>query len=59
MDYAKKLKLKFHVVDLYLPERGIRYSSSREEEHVPTKIFQCGPQTESRTHIITACEMYK
>ena len=32
MDYAKKLKLRFRVGDLDLPERRKRYTSSREED---------------------------
>ena len=37
MDFAKTLKLRFHVHDLELPdkERGI-YTSIREEEDIPT-----------------------
>ena len=37
MDYAKKLKLRFRVRDLDLPERRKRYTSSREEKDVATK----------------------
>ena len=32
MDYAKKMKLRFRVGDLDLPERRKGYTSSREEE---------------------------
>ena len=39
MDYAKKLKLRFRVGDLDLPEKRrkyAKYTSSREEEDVAT-----------------------
>ena len=42
MDYAKKLKLRFRVGDLDLPERRERYTSSREEEDVVTNACPCG-----------------
>ena len=58
MDYAKKLKLRFRV-DLDLPERRKRYTSSREEEDVATNMFPCGTTMESRTHIVGECETYK
>ena len=45
MDYAKKLKLRFRVGDLDLPERK-RYTSSREEEDVATYICPCGTTIE-------------
>ena len=50
MDYAKKLKLRFRVGDLGLLQRR-RYTSSREEEDVATKVCPCGTTIESRTHI--------
>ena len=37
MDYAKKLKLLFHVRDLDLPERTKRHTSSRKEEDVDAR----------------------
>ena len=43
MDYAKKLKLRFRVGDLDLPERRRRYTRSREEEDVATNMCPCGP----------------
>ena len=51
MDYAKKLKVRFRVGDLDLPERRKRYTSSREEEDVATNICPCGTTIESRTRI--------
>ena len=47
MDYAKKLKLRFYVGALDLPERRKRYISSREEEDVATNMCPCGTKTES------------
>ena len=41
MDYAKKVKLRFCVGNLDLPERGKRYTSSREED-VVTHMGSCG-----------------
>ena len=49
-DYAKKLKLRFRVGDLDLPERSKRCTSSREEEGVATNMCPCGTTIESRTH---------
>ena len=59
MDYANKLKLRFRVGDLDLPERRKRYTSSREEEDVATTKCPCGATTESRTHTVGECELYK
>ena len=59
MDYAKKLKLRFHVGDLDLPERGKRYTSSREGEDVDTNMCPCGTAIESRTHIVGESEICK
>ena len=59
MDYAKKLKLRFCVGDLDLPERRKRYTSSREEEDVATNMCPCGTTIESTTHIVGQCEIYK
>ena len=53
MDYAEKLKLRFRVEDLDLPERRTRYTSSgREEEHLATNMCPCGATRENRTHIV-------
>ena len=52
MDYAKKLKLRFRVGHLDLPERRKIHTSSREEEDVATNMSPCGTTTESRTHIV-------
>ena len=59
MDYAKKLKLRFRVGNLDLPERRKRYTSSREEEDVDTHMCPCGMTIESRTHVVGECEIYK
>ena len=53
MDYAKKLKLRFRVGDLDLPEKRKRYTSSREED-VATNMWPCGTAIESRPHIVGA-----
>ena len=55
---AKKLKLGFRLDDLDLPERRMRYASRQKKEHVPTMMCPCGPQLDSRTHIIRGCEIY-
>ena len=52
MNYAKKLKLRFRVGDLDLPERRKRYTSSREEEDVDAHMCPRGTTIESRTHIL-------
>ena len=59
MDYAKKLKLRFRVGDLDLPERRRIYTSSREEEDVATNMCPCGTTIESRTHIAGGCKIFK
>ena len=59
MDFAKKLKLRFRVGDLDLPERRRRYTSSREEEEVDAQMCPCGKAIESRIHIVGECERYK
>ena len=59
MHYAKKLKLRFRVGDLDLPERRKRYTSSREEKNIDAHMCRCGTTIESRTHIVGECEMYK
>ena len=59
MGYAKKLKLRFRVGDLDLPERRNRYTSSREEEDVVTNMCPCSTTLESGTHIVGECEIYK
>ena len=58
MGYAKKLKLRFRVGDLDLPERRKRYTSSWEED-VATYMCPCGTIIESRAHIVGECEVYK
>ena len=58
MGYAKKLKLRFRVGDLDLPERRKRYTSSREED-VVRNLFPCGTTTESRTHRVGECGICK
>ena len=58
VDYAKRLKLRFRVGDLDLPERRKRYISSREED-VATNMCPCGTTIESRTHIVGEYEIYK
>ena len=59
MDYANKLKLRFRVGDLDLPERRKRYTSSREEEDVATHTCPFRTTIESRTDIVGGCEIYK
>ena len=57
LDFAKTLKLRFHVGDLGLQERiG---TSSREEEDVDAHRCARGKAIESRTHIVGECEMHK
>ena len=58
MDCAKKLKLRFRVGDLDLPERRKRFTSSREED-VVTNICPCGTTIERRSHMVGECEIYK
>ena len=57
MNYAKKLKLRFRVGDLGLPER--RDTSSREEEDVATNMCPCGTALDSRTRIEGERELYE
>ena len=59
MDDARKLKLRFRVGHLDLPERRKRYISSREEEDVDAHMCTCGTAIESRTRIIGECGIYK
>ena len=61
MDYAKTLKLRFRVGDLYLPERGkgYEYTSSRDEEQEDAQRCPCGKAKESRSDIVEECETYK
>ncbi|MEP2037814.1 MAG: hypothetical protein ABJI72_14510 [Parasphingorhabdus sp.] len=59
MDFAKTLKLRFRVGDLDMPERRKRYTSSREEGEVGAQVCPCGKAIESRTHIVSECEIYK
>ena len=53
----EKLKLRFRVGDLDLPQRSKRYTSSREED-MDAHMCPCGT-IESRTHIVGECEIYK
>ena len=46
MDDMKRLKLRFRVGDLDLPERRKRYTSSREEEDVYARMCRCGTTIE-------------
>ena len=57
MDSAKTLKLRFRVGDLDLPER--RGTSSREEEDGDAQMCPCGRATESGTHVVGECEIFK
>ena len=59
MDYAKKLKLLFRAGGLDLLEKRKRYTSSREEEDVATKMCPYGKTIECRTHIVGECEICK
>ena len=59
MDYAKRVKLRFRVGDLDLPERRKRYTSSREEDDVVTHMCPCSTTTESKIHIVGECEICK
>ena len=59
MDYAKKLKMRFLVGDLDLPERSKRYTSSREKEKKGAQMCPCGKAVESTTHIVGEFEIYK
>ena len=59
MDFAKKLKLRFRVGDLDLPERRKRYTSSREEGEVDAQVCSCGKVLQSLTQMVGECEMYK
>ena len=60
MDAAEKLKLRFRMEDLELPERRTRYTSSRvEEEEEDKQNCPCGKAIESRTHIVAECELYQ
>ena len=52
MDYAKRLKLRFRVGDLNLPERKKRYTSCRDEEDMDAHMCPCGTTMESRTHTV-------
>ena len=59
LDYAIKLKPRFRVRDLHLPERSKRYTRSREEEDVDAHICPCGTTVENRTHVVGECDIYK
>ena len=58
MDYAKKLKLRFRVGDLDLPERRYIPIVGRRRTCTHTHMCPCGT-IESRTHIVGECEIYK
>ena len=59
MDYAKSLKLRFHVRDLDLPKRRKRYTCSQREEEEHAQMCPCGKAVESITHLVGECEMFK
>ena len=46
MDYAKKLKLRFRVGNLDLPEVRKRYTGRGENEDVATNMCPCGTTIE-------------
>ena len=46
MDYAKKLKLRFRVGDLDLPEKRKRYTNIQQEKDVVTHMYPCGTAIE-------------
>ena len=50
MDLAKTSILRFHVGDLYLPERRNRSTNSRAKEEVDAQMCPCGKAVNSRTH---------
>ena len=56
---AKKMKLRFRIGDLDLPERRIIYTSSGWEEDVATNMCPCGTTVERRTRMVGECEIYK
>ena len=58
VDYAKKMKTRFRVGDLELPERRNLYTRNREED-VATNMCPCGTTIESRTYIAEEWEIYK
>ena len=58
MDYAKRLKLRFRIGDLDLPERRKRYTNSGEED-VAANMCPCGTIIERRTHIVGECDIFK
>ena len=58
-DNAKTLKLRFRVGELYLPERRKNYASSPDEEEEDAQTCPCDKATESRTHVVGECEVYK
>ena len=51
-------KLRVRVGDLDLPERRKRFTSSRKED-MATNMCPCGTTTESRTHIVGECGIFK
>ena len=54
MDYAKKLKLRFRVGDLDLPERRCDIPVV-EEEDMDERMCPCGTTLVSRTQMIGEC----
>ena len=46
MDYAKKLKLRFRVGDLDLPEKRERCTNIQQEKDVVTHMYPCGTAIE-------------
>ena len=55
---SKKLKLRFRVGDLRLPERRKTYASSREEEQI-AQMCPYGKAAERTNHIVGECEIHK
>ena len=56
---AKRLKLRFRVGDLDLPDTRKRYTTNRVEEEVDKQTCPCGKAIEIRTHIVAECELYQ
>ena len=58
-DYGKKVKLRFRVGDLDLPERRKIYTNDREEGDVASNTCPCGTTLDRRTHVVEECEIYR
>ena len=58
MDYAKRLKLRFRVGDVDLPEREEGYNSSRVEGEEGAQSCPYGNADESSTHKVAECELH-